>query len=192
MPSRRPLRDRLPRLHRREPLPSLYDRYPHATTALRRPRGLQEVSLDRIVGTTRHPSQNTADFLPLPYLRGKNWKARWQRIQQAVDDLSSLPAVDLVKVGDDYYVADGHNRVAAAFRAGAGVIDADVTELSIPGVASSDEPTGPHRDAASLLLGADELRQAGAGRQSRTAEHRPNVDELRREELTRDDDPERP
>lgn len=185
MPSRRPLRDRLPRFPRREPLPSLYDRYPHATTALRRPRGLQIVALDRIVGTTRHPSQNTTDFMPLPYLRGRNWQARWQRIRRAVDDLSLLPAVDLMKVGDEYYVADGHNRVAAALDAGAVAIDADVTELIIPGVTSSDEPAGPHQDAASLLLGADELRQAGTGRQSRTAEHRPNVDELRREELTR-------
>ena len=182
MPSRRPLRDRLPRLPRRETLPSLYDRYPHAATALRRPRGLQVVPVERIVGTTRHPSQNTTDFLPLPSLRGRNWQARWQRIRRAVDDLSMLPAVDLVKVGDEYYVADGHNRVAAALRAGAVAIDADVTELVVPGVASTSAE-GPHQDAASLLLGADELRQAGTGRQSRTAEHRPSVDELRREEL---------
>jgi hypothetical protein len=182
MPSRRPLRDRLPRLPRRETLPSLYDRYPHATTALRRPRGLQVVPIDRIVGTTRNPSQNTTDFMPLRYLRGRNWEARWQRIRSAVDDLSLLPAVDLVKVGDEYYVADGHNRVAAALRAGAVAIDADVTELMVPGVTSTAEE-GAHQDAASLLLGADEMRQAGAGRQSRTAEHRPSVDELRREEL---------
>ena len=182
MPSRRPLRDRLPRLPRRETLPSLYDRYPHATTALRRPRGLQVVPIDRIVGTTRNPSQNTTDFMPLRYLRGRNWEARWQRIRSAVDDLSLLPAVDLVKVGDEYYVADGHNRVAAALRAGAVAIDADVTELMVPGVTSTAEE-GAHQDAASLLVGADEMRQAGAGRQSRTAEHRPSVDELRREEL---------
>lgn len=184
MPSRRPLRDRLPRLPRRETLPSLYDRHPEARTALRRPRGLQEVSLDRIVGTTRHPSQNTSDFLPLLYLRGRNWEGRWQRIRQAVEELSLLPAVDLVRVGDDYYVADGHNRVAAARRAGAVAIDADVTELVIPGMTNTDPPGGQHRDAASLLHGADELRQAGTGRQSRTAEHRPSVDELRREQLT--------
>ena len=42
-----------------------------------------------------------------------------------------------------------------------------------------------HEDASSLLLGADEVRQAAAGRQSRTAEHRPSVDEMRREQLTR-------
>jgi hypothetical protein len=184
MPARRPLRDRLPRLPRREPLPSLYDRHPRAATALRRPRGLQIVAIDQIVGTTRHPSQNTTDFLPLPSLRGKNWEARWQRIRGAVDKLRMLPAVDLVQVGDEYYVADGHNRVAAALQADAVAIDADVTELILPGVATSAE-SGTHQDAASLLLGADELRQAGTGRQSRTAEHRPLVDELRREQLTR-------
>ena len=164
-------------------LPSLYDRFPAATTALRRPRGLRVVPIDRIVGTARHPSQNTADFLPLPRLRGKNWRARWDRIRKANDALSVLPAVDLLQVGDDYYVADGHNRVAAARRAGAVAVDGEVTELLVPGVArgAADEH---HSDAATLLAGADELRQAASGRQSRTAEHRMSVDELRREALT--------
>jgi hypothetical protein len=178
-------RHRLPRLRRQvKALPSLYDDHPAATTALRRPRGLQVVPLDRIVGTARHPSQNTADFMPLPGLRGRNWEGRWQRIRQATETLSMLPAVELLKVGDDYYVADGHNRIAAALQAGGVDIDADVTDLLIPGVAPSTDPEGEHHDAASLLLGADELRQAAAGRQSRTAEHRPQVDELRREQLT--------
>ena len=186
------LRGRLFRRRRRGParsrsvLPSLYDRYPDAATAIRRPRGLQIVPLEEIVGTTRHPSQNSANFLPLPGLRGRNWAARWQRIQRAVNALSILPAVDLVRVGNEYFVADGHNRVAAALQAGAVAIDADVTELAMPGVASSPVAGEDHHDAASLLLGADELRQAAAGRQSRTAEHRPEVDELRREELTGD------
>jgi hypothetical protein len=180
-------RRRLPRLGRPAAvLPSLYDRHPEATTSLRRPRGLQIVPIDRIVGTTRHPSQNTADFLPLPGLRGRNWRGRWQRIQRAVDTLSMLPPIELTQVGDEYYVADGHNRVAAARQAGAVAVDADVTELVVPG-ASVRIPTGEgHHDAASLLLGADELRQAASGRQTRTAEHRPAVDELRREELTGD------
>ena len=186
------LRDRLFRRRRRAParsrsvLPSLYDRHPHAATAIRRPRGLQVVPLQQIVGTTRHPSQNSADFLPLPGLRGRNWEARWQRIKRAVDALSILPAVELMKVGDEYYVADGHNRVAAALQAGAVAVDADVTELAVPGVATSVATDEEHHDAATLLLGADELRQAATGRQSRTAEHRPEVDELRREELTDD------
>jgi hypothetical protein len=180
MPRTRSVRDRL--LGRREPLPSLYDRHPHATAALRRPRGLQVVPLERIVGTARHPSQNSSDFLPLPELRGRNWAGRWQRIQRATDTLRVLPAVDLIQIGDDYYVADGHNRIAAALQNRAVAIDADVTELQLPGEALDADHD--HAGASSLLLGADELRQAAAGRQSRTAEHRPSVDELRREQLT--------
>jgi hypothetical protein len=179
------LRHRLPRLRRQvRVLPSLYDDHPRATTALRRPHGLQVVPLGRIIGTARHPSQNTMDFLPLRGLRGRNWEGRWQRIRRATDDLSILPSVELLKVGNDYYVSDGHNRIAAALQAGGVDIDADVTELMIPGVEPSTDPEGEHHDAATLLLGADELRQAAAGRQSRTAEHRPQVDELRREQLT--------
>jgi hypothetical protein len=178
-------RHRLPRLRRQmHVLRSLYDDHPAATTALRRPRGLQVVPLERIVGTARHPSQNTVDFLPLPGLRGRNWQGRMQRIRLATDDLSILPAVELLKVGNDYYVADGHNRIAAALEADGVAMDADVTELLIPGVEPSTDPEREHHDAATLLLGADELRQAAAGRQSRTAEHRPQVDELRREQLT--------
>ena len=172
-------------LFRREApiLPSLYDRYPAATSALRRPRGLRVVPIDQIVGTTRHPSQNTADFLPLPHLRGRNWRERWNRIRKANDQMSVLPAVELLQVGDDYYVADGHNRVAAARRAGAVAVDGDVTELVVAGVEPGARGAH-HSDAATLLAGADELRQAATGRQSRTAEHRSSVDELRREALT--------
>ena len=184
MPPRRPIRDRLPGIIRREPLPSLYDRHPRASTALRRPRGVQIVPIEQIVGTVRHPSQNSDDFLPLPYLRGRNWEGRWQRIQQGIRSLAVMPAVDLVRVGDEYYVADGHNRVAAAKQADAVAIDADVTELVMPGDPIRPEDPATHRDAPSILLGADEVRQAAAGRQSRTAEHRSNVDELRREQLT--------
>ena len=73
-------------------LPSLFDRHPAAASALRHPRGLQVVPIDRIVGTMRHPSQNTADFLPLPGLRGRNWQAHWQRIKRATRELAVLPA----------------------------------------------------------------------------------------------------
>lgn len=163
----------------REVLPSLFDRHPGATTAPRRRVGLHSVPLDRVVGTTRHPSQNTADFLPLPRLRGENWRARWQRITRAMERLVMLPPVDLVQVGDDYYVVDGHNRVAAALRAGALEIDADVTQLLIPGVTRPGQATLD----ASTMIGNEEVRQAAQGRHSRTVEQRDSADELPREQL---------
>jgi hypothetical protein len=160
-------------------LPSLYDPYPGAGAAPRRRIGLRSVALDRIVGTARPPSQNTADFLPLPHLRGQNWLARWQRITRAVDRLEVLPPVELLQVGDDFFVVDGHNRVAAARRAGAVEIDADVTQLLIPGVTRPGQAT---LDASSLV-GADEVREAGQGRFSRTVEQRLATDDLSRRDL---------
>jgi hypothetical protein len=171
----------------RETLSSLPDVHPAARTAPRRRIGVRTVPIDRIVGTMRHPSQNTADFRPLPGLRGRNWTARWQRINRALDRLEILPPVELVQVGDDYFVADGHNRVAAARRAGGVEIDADVTQLIVPGVTRPGQAT---LDASSLV-GTAELRRAGAGRQSRTVEQRDALDEVSRRDLLRADD-ERP
>lgn len=163
-------------------LPSLFERHPEASSAPRRPVGLRSVPIEQIVGTMRHPSQNTMDFLPLPRLRGENWRARWQRINRAMNRLDTLPPVDLVQVGDEYYVADGHNRVAAAREADAVEIDADVTQLLVPGVA---RPAAAHYDAGSLY-GAEEVRQAASGRLSRTVEQRPPSDRLSRQDLLRD------
>ncbi len=165
-------------------LPSLYDLYPGIATAPRRAVGVRSVPLDRIVGTMRHPSQNTADFLPLPRLRGANWRARWQRINRAMDLLTTLPPLELVQVGDDYYVVDGHNRVAAARRVDAVEIDADVTQLLLPGVA---RPRQAMVDASSLV-GTEEVRQAARGRYSRTVEQRTAADGVSRQDLLRDDD----
>jgi hypothetical protein len=162
----------------RGPLPSLFDRHPDALAASRHPRGVYPVPIEAIVGTARHPTQNTADFLPLPQLRGANWQGRWQRILAATKRLAVLPPVELLKVGHQYWVVDGHNRIAAALRNGAAAVDADVTELVVPGVAA-----GSHLGGQISLLGSEELRQAGEGRFSPTSElYRggPSRDELAR------------
>jgi hypothetical protein len=166
----------------RDVLPSLSAVHAGTGAAPRRRVGLRAVDLDRIVGTVRNPSQNTADFLPLPHLRGQNWKGRWQRITGAIDRLAMLPPIELVQAGDDYYVVDGHNRVAAARRAGAVEIDADVTQLLLPGVTQPGQAT---LDASSLV-GAEEVRRAGQGRLSRTVEQRSATDDLSRQDLLGD------
>jgi hypothetical protein len=167
---------------RRGPLPSLYDVHPGAGRATRHARGLRVIPLAAIVGTARHPTQNTADFRPLLQLRGKNWESRWRRISAATRRLEILPPIEVFQVGGAYWVIDGHNRVAAALRNGADSIDAAVTELRLPGEAGHAH--GPS-SAATSFTGSDELRQAAAGRQSRTVEHRPEADEVRREDIVR-------
>ncbi|MEO5986795.1 MAG: hypothetical protein ABIW50_00280 [Candidatus Limnocylindria bacterium] len=153
--------------------------HPAARTAPRRRLGVRSVPLDAIVGTVRHPSQNSADFRPLPRLRGANWRARWQRITRAFDRLEVLPPVELLQVGEEFYVVDGHNRVAAALRAGGVEVDADVTQLLVPGLT---QPGQAKLDAGSLI-GAREIRQAGQGRHTRTVEQRPTLDEVPRRDL---------
>jgi hypothetical protein len=173
------------RRNERAVLPSLYDVHPGAGAAPRRRMGLRSIPLERIVGTTRHPSQNTADFLPLPYLRGPNWWGRWQRITRANDRLATLPPIEAVQVGDDYYVVDGHNRVAAARRADGVEVDADVTQLLVPGV----EQHGQATLDPTAFYGATEVRQAGQGRQSRTVEQGSAMDGVTRRQLADDQEP---
>lgn len=180
---------RAQRARSRATLQSLYDLYPAATAATRRGRRLVVVPVERIVGTARQPSQNTADFKPLPELRGRNWLARWQRITRAIDRMALLPPVELLKVGDDYFVVDGHNRVAAALERGVVAIDADVTELMVPAVEPGSDEGEYQLGGGATLVGGDELRQAATGRQSRTAEHRMAADEVSRGDLVRDDPP---
>jgi hypothetical protein len=168
----------------RRSLPSLFETYPEATRAPRRSLGMRSVPIDRITGTMRHPSQNTADFLPLPRLRGENWRARWLRIHGATDRLEMLPPVELVQVGDDYFVADGHNRVAAARETGAIEIDAVVTQLIVPGITQPGQAVAD----AGTLLGNESVRQAAVGRLSRTVEQRPSADRISRRDLLRESD----
>ena len=108
--------------------PSLYDVFPDASMLQRSLPRAEVVPADEIDGTTRHPSNTTADLLPLPALRSKNFYQKWRGIVEAQARLAFLPPVELVKVGRRYFVVDGHKRVAAARRVG-GVVDAIVVEL---------------------------------------------------------------
>jgi hypothetical protein len=107
-----------------------------------------------------------------------------------MERLETLPPVDLVQVGDEYFVADGHNRVAAARQVDAVDIDADVTQLIVPGVS----PSGSASLDPASLIGSDSVRQAARGRLSRTVEQRTAADHISRTDLLRDepDEPDAP
>ena len=94
------------------------------------------VPAEAITGTTRYPSTLTADFLPRPEQRTTHWRHDFQRILSAQESLAVLPPVELLQVGDCYFVVDGHKRVAAARRTGA-VLDAIVVELHAPKAAAA-------------------------------------------------------
>jgi hypothetical protein len=90
----------------------------------RRYLGVREIPLDALVGTEARVSSFTRDFRPLlPSSRD-----RLRSLQDAFAD-GAFPPIVAVKLGEAYFVIDGHHRAALARRGGAEMIDADVTEL---------------------------------------------------------------
>jgi hypothetical protein len=149
-----------------QPLPNLWEEHPGAHRAAIRELGLLSVPVTEIRGTAvAGPAQRGGDFLPLRERRGDDWHARWRRILDANERLESLPPVELIKFADAYWVVDGHNRVAAALYIGQVEIDAVVRELRLPGM-----PVEPKTPIASVLEGSLDLRAAGEGRLTRTAD----------------------
>jgi hypothetical protein len=125
----------------KEPLPMLYEEHPEARQATPRELGLRTIDVADIAGTAVGGArQRGGDFLPLKPFRSDNWRGRWQRLRAAADRLAVLPPIDVVRFGDRYWVLDGHNRVAAALYSGQLGIDANVTDLRLPGQPSSEAP----------------------------------------------------
>jgi nucleotide-binding universal stress UspA family protein len=90
------------------------------------PLGLREVPLDRIVGSVGRARDLDSDFLPLSAHRRQD--ERFRRITRAMNEGQALPPIQLYKLGYNYYVLDGHHRVAVARSLGIRELDAEVTE----------------------------------------------------------------
>lgn len=90
-------------------------------------RGLEEVPVERIVGTAQSSRSGEFDcqFCPLmPHL-----KQRWLSIAMRYHTGRSLPPVDLVLMDGCYFVVDGHHRVSVSRALGMDTIEAYVTQL---------------------------------------------------------------
>ena len=87
-----------------------------------RDAGRQVVPLDAIVGTVDRPQGFDRHFRPTT----TQVRKRWERIAAAMRRGEEMPPVDLYKVGDAYFVRDGHHRVSVARALGLEVIDARV------------------------------------------------------------------
>ncbi len=90
--------------------------------------GLQDVELDKIVGSAGRYDDFTREFLP----RRDDQQERWRRIYDLTGSAQGFPPVDLYKVGDVYFVRDGNHRVSVARANKAKTIEASVTEYQTP------------------------------------------------------------
>jgi hypothetical protein len=90
----------------------------------RRYLGVRPIPLDALVGTDSRADAFTRDFRPLHAFS----RDRLRSLESAFADVA-FPPIVAVKLGEAYFVIDGHHRAALSRRRGAEMIDADVTEL---------------------------------------------------------------
>lgn len=105
-------------------------------------RGLQEIPLDAIVGSVGRYADFTRQFLP----RHDSDAGRWARVKMGVTSLRGLPAIEVYKVGEAYFVIDGHHRVSIAREQGAGQVEAYVREIK------TDVDLSPEDDIRDIIL----------------------------------------
>jgi hypothetical protein len=87
--------------------------------------GLQTVPLDSILGTVDRTKGFDRQFRPTT----ARVRARWERIANAVRRGEPMPPISLFRIGEVYFVRDGHHRVSVARALRRSEIDAYVVEV---------------------------------------------------------------
>jgi hypothetical protein len=138
----------------------------------RRYLGTRPIEVDQIIGTDNRGGDFDREFRPLrPDLR-----TRLRRVENRFPN-GEFPPIVAYKLGDAYFVVDGHHRVAAARRRRMTWIDAEVTELTALWSLSADaDPVElVHADQHRILMtesGLEHLRIEDCIRFSRTVGYR--------------------
>ncbi len=91
--------------------------------------GARSVPIDKIRGSEGRSTDFDTDFQPLK----EHAKGRWLSIAAAREQGVALPVVDLIQIGDLYFVRDGHHRISVARAWGQETIDAEVTVWEVVG-----------------------------------------------------------
>jgi hypothetical protein len=87
--------------------------------------GLLTVEIGKIRGSESRSKDFDGSFHPFSDLM----RERWTRIALARLNGLPLPPVELIQVGEEFFVRDGHHRISVARAFGADYIEANVTVL---------------------------------------------------------------
>jgi hypothetical protein len=90
-------------------------------------KGLQQIPVENIVGSTGRYEDFTRHFLPRT--GDKRAKERWRKIYTLAVTGKGFPPIDVYQVDQVYFVKDGNHRVSVARDLGWETIQANVTEL---------------------------------------------------------------
>ena len=85
------------------------------------------VPLEKIVGSEGRVRDFDQNFNPL----ADHNNQRWISVAVAHRQGKTLPPVDLIQIGDEYYDRDGHHRISVAKAAGQAVIEAEIAYASV-------------------------------------------------------------
>lgn len=102
---------------------SLADIQPPPAPALEESLGLRTVPIAQICGSEGRSQDFDCHFAPL----GEHIRERWVSLAALRSEGHPLPPVELVQVGQSYFVIDGHHRISIARAFGQDAIDARVT-----------------------------------------------------------------
>lgn len=100
-----------------------------------RERGLQEIPLEKIVGSVGRYKDFTRSFLPKTDVA----EHKWVKVKTAVIHPLGVPPIDVYQVGDAYFVIDGNHRVSVARQMNSETISAYVTEVKTRVPLSADD-----------------------------------------------------
>jgi hypothetical protein len=87
--------------------------------------GLQTVPISRILGSESRSTDFDADFRPLR----KHDRSRWIGVAQAHLSGTVFSPIELIQVGSQYFVRDGHHRLSVMKALGQRDIEAEITVL---------------------------------------------------------------
>jgi hypothetical protein len=132
--------------------------------------GIRPIPLDHVVGTEGRAAAFTRDFSP----RHSFSRDRLRSLADAFPD-GGFPPIVAVKLGETYFVIDGHHRVALARRQGGETIDANITEFvaRVPLPPGADMVEVVLRELERVFLEESGLAEARPG--TRVSASRPAV-----------------
>jgi len=90
-------------------------------------RGVKAIRVEQIIGSLNRHHEFDRAFRPSASIS----PGRWQRVDRAYYEGVDLSAVSVYKVGEVYFVVDGHHRISVARIQKQVFIDAEVREFKV-------------------------------------------------------------
>lgn len=127
------------------------NRLPASRVSNRHYGGVRAVLINQIHGTLGRSEDFDDQFHPL----GERSRDRWVAIATLRFQGQPLGAVKLIRVGDRYFVEDGHHRISVARALGQAVVDAEVTVWEVNGALPWQAQTTERETSAAVPEGSE-------------------------------------